>query len=1170
MKFLIVVLLLNSSLKADDLLSGYSSLISQIKPVEVEVKQSIERSYKESYEYLFFVFMNGVNDLGILGFSISDINEMEMVGSTDKVAVVVEHNSIERTREGIVFKAGANTYFIRKDPNDPYKDRQKASSIVSEVINYTPDGDMGSAKHLAVSVKKAIKRFKPQKLILVIWNHGNGYFGISYDDVSGNNMSVQDLAYALEEIKKYYGRKIDILAMDACLMQMAEVIAQIKDYANFIIASQEYVPGTGYPYDEILKRINSSSSIKDAAIGIVEEFVKAYDEYKSNSFGVYSDNRVTLSVIDTSKYRDFISILNRWVKKALKSSDFSVITSSKVKEDSFFFLKGVNAETVQWGYSSTESEGIMTRTVDLVDYLMVSKMFMKDETLKKETDALIDFIKKEFVVYHKGGDTQNSKAQSYKKRTHGVAIYLPKLRYNTKYESLKFAKESLWDEFLKGDLSDEITQNQDYNFHSSGSSKGYENDDEKKDEKTSSKVEPLTIQNKIIETFTTYITQNQNQDTSITIPNKNYLTTYLSHSTSKTSHDSITNTNHNISSLNSINVYSTSYTSKKTIVPTEENLISFQSISEDKEVKENIKEDKQTTQTSIINKSKQAINTITDALHLSASRMKELFIEDKSKKEDLEKLLSKLEQEIIQNLSVSFSSQILNDKKTQTDLMRFNKARTLRLLSYASYLKELDDILSKDYSEEEVSTLSSYLSSTLDRSKPICELDICIPPENLIDKFIKKQEKKYSTSKIKLTEMAIRKWEYVFNEEAILMNWGQARTITISSTSWSQMSIKERNATIEILLKQSLKKGTTTYLKPEVSPDKIKQVEKRIELDKAIVKISSELVKTGFLKDEELKALRSKPLEEQAYILANLFDRSSIKNNSLFEKDIAIVNANRSSFINEVLDSKNRAILSNYISNNILNELKKSKTASEIYLHIYSKNKKPSIVIDYISKDSSNNGNTIFINASLIEQYLRLKGYNVENLKDEKIRKEILIYISPLIVREMGLIYVNSKTKEHSPNVREKYALSLLYQAKYFEENKNLKSLFSTLYGYTDYANKIDAINRIYRTSDNKYDFLQKAGLRYYSNLPSYSQAKAEMLLSVSKEIEKRSKLSQEERKRIDNYAIFREKDIDKVSVYEIINHSDAFTTSALLKIQQRLLKENNFAKIYDIIISQL
>ncbi|MGC8867906.1 MAG: hypothetical protein ACP5PA_06855, partial [Elusimicrobiales bacterium] len=346
--------------------------------------------------------------------------------------------------------------------------------------------------------------------------------------------------------------------------------------------------------------------------------------------------------------------------------------------------------------------------------------------------------------------------------------------------------------------------------------------------------------------------------------------------------------------------------------------------------------------------------------------------------------------------------------------------------------------------------------------------------------------------------------------------------------------------------------------------------EKNDNLKVAVDNIEKALLEKGFLKDDEIKALEKKSLEEQAYILANLFDRSGIKTNSQLSREIAVINANRTSFINEVIDQKNRAILSNYISNNIKNELASSKTASDLYSKLYSK-KTPSILVDYTGKkDSISDGNRIVVDASLIEQYMRVRGYSVDNLKDEKVRKEILAYISPLIVKEMASMYIALKNKDSSFDVREKYASALLYEARYIEENRALKDIFSPLHGYVDYADRVDALKRLYRTSDNNYDFIQRAGLRYYSNLPSASVARSEILSAVTNELEKRARMSANERKKADEYAIFTYADVSKLTPFEIAVHASSFTTDALLKLQQALLSQNNFASFYDKMISSL
>jgi len=85
------------SLNAQDInLSQYKSANPKIPlTVSGEIDKS-DLSAKDKYEWLVFVYMNGVNDLGMLNLTVNDINEMEMVGSTEKVAVVVEHNMIQK------------------------------------------------------------------------------------------------------------------------------------------------------------------------------------------------------------------------------------------------------------------------------------------------------------------------------------------------------------------------------------------------------------------------------------------------------------------------------------------------------------------------------------------------------------------------------------------------------------------------------------------------------------------------------------------------------------------------------------------------------------------------------------------------------------------------------------------------------------------------------------------------------------------------------------------------------------------------------------------------------------------------------------------------------------------------------------------------------------------
>ena len=360
-------------------------------------------------EWLVLVFINGVNDLGILGFADKSVNEMEKVGSTDKVAVVTEFGIIgaDANSRNIKFQRGSKTIFIQKD-SDP-------GTITSPVIFSSNDTDMGSPSHLVRFVKRGIRQFPAKKVAVIIWNHGGGRAGISWDDTSKNHMEVDQLGRAMTQIKQALGRKVDLFATDACLMQMAEVAYELKDAAVTIVGSEEVVPGDSYPYEAILTPLVAAPSMSDDALGKV--MVDAYGAH-------YPSEKVTLSALRTSAIPGFLNLLNDWVQ---------TVTSDR---KAFKAAAAENTVNNTYYFQATDSK-------DLSDYLdNVNKLLPANSASAKAGSALKNFIAKNLLIR----DT----ALPSVPKAHGLAIYIPDLRYDSaNYEKFAFAADSLWDDYLK-------------------------------------------------------------------------------------------------------------------------------------------------------------------------------------------------------------------------------------------------------------------------------------------------------------------------------------------------------------------------------------------------------------------------------------------------------------------------------------------------------------------------------------------------------------------------------------------------------------------------------------------------------------------------------------------------------------------------------------------------
>ena len=58
--------------------------------------------------------------------------------------------------------------------------------------------------------------------------------------------------------------------MDACLMAMIEVQYQVRKFADVMVASQEVEPMHGWPYTEILEKLNLRPTMDAAELGTLD------------------------------------------------------------------------------------------------------------------------------------------------------------------------------------------------------------------------------------------------------------------------------------------------------------------------------------------------------------------------------------------------------------------------------------------------------------------------------------------------------------------------------------------------------------------------------------------------------------------------------------------------------------------------------------------------------------------------------------------------------------------------------------------------------------------------------------------------------------------------------------------------------------------------------------
>jgi hypothetical protein len=354
------------------------------------------------------VYVNAKNNLE--QFGLLNVNQMEMVGSTDKVKIAVELGRMSTYDTSDGGWKGERRYIIQKD-ND-------SSHISSPVLQQIDKADMGDWHHLVDFVKWAQKTAPAQHYMLVVWNHGSGWDkglgmenwlrGISYDDESGNHMSTPDLGNALAAIGK-----IDIYASDACLMQMAEVDYQIKNYTDYIVGSEQTEPGDGYTYNTILGPLVDQPGMSSRDLAKVT--VKSYqDHYASSSDGA------TQSAVDVATLPKLMTLLDGWAQAVMAANETDVV-------------KNAHSQSQQFEVSDNK---------DLLHFVSLVDAATQNDDVKSKGAELESFLANTVIVSNGADGSSMANAK-------GLAVYLPDSSYNSDYNEIAWAKDGTWPQFIQ-------------------------------------------------------------------------------------------------------------------------------------------------------------------------------------------------------------------------------------------------------------------------------------------------------------------------------------------------------------------------------------------------------------------------------------------------------------------------------------------------------------------------------------------------------------------------------------------------------------------------------------------------------------------------------------------------------------------------------------------------
>ena len=342
----------------------------------------------------------------------------------------------------------ADQVYLMQDGND--------DTWTGPDIGLPTEFDMGDTVTLVTYVDWVMDRTDADNYALVLFDHGSGIdptgfegkldpttLGICWDGAS--YLSVYELGIAMDSIYNMQSRSMDVVHLDACLMQMVEVGYQMSfmnGAVDYIVASENLGWALGSSYeDDYLVGINTSTDPLDLATSIAQAYDSACD-----TEGLPH----TVSVLAQSEIFNIVSKLDDLAGALI--SDFNNVYSE--------------LDTIRTHIQKFDSNGSYTIT-DSDDYLDLKDLAIEvndrcsSASVRTAASALSNAIGNEVGVFVKYEDHLSGSAlgtnYDFSNGTYGLSVFWPDTSDST-YDNyidttssgsrLALCIDTNWDQFL--------------------------------------------------------------------------------------------------------------------------------------------------------------------------------------------------------------------------------------------------------------------------------------------------------------------------------------------------------------------------------------------------------------------------------------------------------------------------------------------------------------------------------------------------------------------------------------------------------------------------------------------------------------------------------------------------------------------------------------------------
>lgn len=366
--------------------------------------------------WTIMVYMEADNNLE--GDALADLLEMEFIGSSPDVNIIVQIDRAVGYANGDGDWTGARRYYVTRNENlttisDLVIQKVQAPEtlmISSQIVEELGEINNGDPQTLIDFALWGATNYPAEKYGLVMWNHGGAWIGGFGGDESTQNhdgINLPELDAALSLITEQLGQNFEFIGFDTCLMGQMEIFSILAKYSNYAAGAEELEPGFGWYYAPALDLLvsNPNTTGGELAEAVVHAYMGFYDDTMSALIGGPFFSNYDQTAVDLSKYAALEAAL----------TEFSLVAQMNMASITPAIADARN--NVQFFGGATPDEAAPLASIDLIHFMELLIRFSDNTEVNNAAQAVIAATN-DFVIV--------SRANDGLPHAKGVSIFFPR------------------------------------------------------------------------------------------------------------------------------------------------------------------------------------------------------------------------------------------------------------------------------------------------------------------------------------------------------------------------------------------------------------------------------------------------------------------------------------------------------------------------------------------------------------------------------------------------------------------------------------------------------------------------------------------------------------------------------------------------------------------------